>query len=124
MATPTLAISVARESTPIDFDQIARVQPQFTRTVDVVAVIKHETSPVGMAEIFEVHDLQLVSWLSAVDVIDDLVAGTKPNQIDIKFVANRINQADQILVLLLGAVLIALLVNEPGDLGIRPDLVP
>ena len=48
--------------------------------------------------------------------------GTKPNEIDIKFVANRTNQADQILVLLLGAVLIALLVNKPGNLRIRPEL--
>jgi hypothetical protein len=50
------------------------------------------------------------------------VSGTKPNQIDIKFVANRTDKTDQILVLLFGAVLIALPVNEPGDLRVRSDL--
>jgi hypothetical protein len=75
-----------------------------------------------MPEIFEIHDLELVSRLSVVDVIDDFVSGTKPNQIDIKFVSNRTDETDQILVLLLGAVLIALPVNEPRDLRVRPGL--
>src|SRR5215475_9726283 len=77
MATPALDVGVPRESAPIEFGQVAIVQPRFTRTVDVVAVIKHETSPVRMAEVFEIYDLQLVSWLSAVDVIDNLMSGTK-----------------------------------------------
>src|SRR4030095_1382428 len=56
VATPTLYIGVARESAPIDFGQVAIVQPRFTRTVDVVAVIEHETCAVGMPEVFEIHD--------------------------------------------------------------------
>src|SRR5882724_3403780 len=76
MATPALHIGVARESAPIDFGQVAIVQPRFTSTVDVVAVIEHETSPVRMPEIFKIDDLHLVPRLSIVDIIDDLVSGT------------------------------------------------
>src|ERR1044071_5700326 len=75
-----------------------------------------------MTEIFEVHDLHLIPRLSVVDVIDDLMSGTEPNQIDIKFISNGINEADQILILLFGAIHIALLVNEPGDLRLRSGL--
>ena len=75
-----------------------------------------------MPEIFEIHDLHLVSRLSVVHIIDDLVARAKPDEIDVKFVANRVNETDQILVLLFGAVLVSLPVNEPGDLRIRPEL--
>src|SRR5262249_23384566 len=82
----------------------------------------HETCAVRMPEVFEIRDLQLVSRLASIQVIDDFVARAKPNQVDIKFVANCANQADQILVLLFGPVLVALPVNKPGDLRIRSDL--
>src|SRR4030095_6571163 len=85
VATPALHIGVARESASIDFGQVVIVQPRFASTVDVVAVIEHETSAVRMPEIFEIHDLELVSRLSVVDIIDDLMSRAKPNQIDIKF---------------------------------------
>src|SRR6266550_1536055 len=123
VAAPALDVSTAREGTAIDLFQIVFVQPGFTSAIDVVAVIEHETSAVRMPEKFEIDDLHLVPRLSIVDIIDDLVSGTKPNQIDIKFVANRTNQADQILVLLLCAVHVTLLVNKPRDLRIRPDLL-
>ena len=119
MTTPALAISMLRECVAIDFRQIAVVQPGFTGAIDVVAVIEHETSAVRVAEIFEIHDLHPVSRLAIINVIDDLLARAKPDQIDIKFVANRVNETDQVLVLLFCAVLIALTVNEPRDLRIR-----
>ena len=103
----------------IDFRQIAVVKPGFTGAIDVVAVIEHETSAVRVAEILEIGDLHLVSRLAIINVIDDLLAWPKPDQIDIKFVANRVNETDQILVLLFRAVFIALTVNEPRDLRIR-----
>ena len=44
-----------------------------------------------MPEIFEIHDLHLIPRLSVIDVIDDLVPRAEPDEIDIKFVTNRID---------------------------------
>src|SRR5438477_11712661 len=46
----------------------------------------------------------------------------KPNEIEIKFFAHRIDQANQVLVFLFRAIHIALLINKPGDLRIRSKL--
>src|SRR4030095_1290756 len=46
----------------------------------------------------------------------------KPNEIEIKFIANGLNQADQILVFLRRTIYIALFVNEPRDPRIRAEL--
>ena len=54
VAAPALDVSATRENAPIDFGQVVFVQPRFTRAVDVVAVIEHETRPVRMPEIFEI----------------------------------------------------------------------
>src|SRR5215217_2951073 len=122
VAAPALDVRATREGTATNLFQIILVQPRFTRAVDVVAVVEHETGPVRMPEVFEVHNLHLVSWLPVVDIIDDLLARTEPNEVDIKFVANRANQTDQILVLLFRAVLVTLPVNEPGDFRIGSGL--
>ena len=81
VAAPALDVGVARESAPIDFGQVVFVQPGFTRAIDVVAVIEHETSAVRMPEIFEIRDLHLVSRLPVVQIVDDLLVRdqTKPD---------------------------------------------
>ena len=88
MAAPALDVSAARERTSIDLFQIVFVQPGFTRAIDVVAVIEHETRPVRMPEKFEIHDLHLISRLPVVQIVNDLLARAEPNQIDIELVAD------------------------------------
>src|ERR687889_549861 len=100
MTAPALDVSASRKGTAIDLFQIVFVQPRFARAVDVVAVIEHETRPVRVPEKFEIHNLYLISRLPVVQIVDDLLARAEPNQIDIKFVADRANETDQILMLL------------------------
>ena len=66
MTAPTLRVGVTTKNAPIDFRKLAFVQPRFTSTVDIIAVIEHETRPVGVAEIFKADDLHLVSRLAVV----------------------------------------------------------
>ena len=68
-----------------------------------------------MPEIFETNDLHLVPRLPFVQVVDHFLAGSKPDQVDIKFIADRADEADQILVLLLRPVLVTLSVDEPRN---------
>src|SRR6266487_5342703 len=75
-----------------------------------------------MAEVFETPNLHPIPRLPRVQVIDDFGAAVKINQVQIVFVAHRIDEADQVLVLLLGAIQITLLVYEPGNLGVRSEL--
>src|SRR5205814_10437027 len=114
VAAPALNVSAACEGTATDLFQIVFMQPGLTSAIDVVAVIEHETSTVRMTEVFEIRDLQLVSWLSVVQIIDDLLARAKPIEIDIKFVAIGTNYTDQIMMFLLGTALIALPVKDPS----------
>src|ERR1051325_7275645 len=46
VAAPALGVSATGEGMAIDLLQIILVQPRFTRAVDVVAVIEHETRAV------------------------------------------------------------------------------
>src|SRR6266568_5670906 len=64
MTAPTPDVSAAREIAPIDLGQLVLVQPRFTGTIDVVAVIEHETSPVRMSKIFKVGDFYLIARLA------------------------------------------------------------
>src|SRR5947208_15429967 len=89
MTAPALDICVTREDSSIDFSKIAVVQPGLTSAFNVVAVIEHEAGAVRMAEIFKANDFHLVTRLAAVQVVDHFVPGTEPNQVDIKFVADR-----------------------------------
>ena len=91
VAAPALDVSAACEGTATDFGQLVFVQPGFTRAVDVVAVIEHETRAIRVPEKFETHDLHLISRLAVVQIVNDLLARAKPNEIDIKLVANRTN---------------------------------
>src|SRR5204863_2281581 len=66
VAAPAFDVRVARESPPINFRQLAIVQPRFTSAVDVVAVIEHETGAVRVPEIFKATDLYLIARLTLV----------------------------------------------------------
>ena len=57
VTAPALDVSAARENTAIEFDQVAVVQPRFTSTIDVVAVIEHETRAIGMTEVLKTNNL-------------------------------------------------------------------
>src|SRR2546421_730320 len=81
----------------IDLFQIVFMQPGFTSAIDVIAVIEHETRAVRMPEIFEIHDFHLISRLPFVQIVDDLVARAKPDEIYIEFVADRTNETYQVL---------------------------
>ena len=88
VAAPALDVSATSEDATIDLCQIVFVQPGFTGTFDIVAVIEHETRPVRMAEIFETRDLHLISRLPVVQIVNDFLARAKPNEIDIELVAD------------------------------------
>src|ERR1051326_7001765 len=79
-----------------------------------------------MPEIFKPENLYFSSrsLVAIIDVVDYLVAGIEPNQIQIVFVAHRPDVTEQVLVLLLGAIEIALFVNEPGNGLIGTKLGP
>src|SRR5580704_3459177 len=66
MAAPTLRVGAASKNAPIDFRKLAIMQPRFTSAINVVAVIEHETRPVGVAEIFKADDLHLISRFAVV----------------------------------------------------------
>jgi hypothetical protein len=91
VAAPTLYVSATREGTTIDLFQVVFVQPGFTRAIDVVAVIEHETRAVRMPEKFETRDLHLVSRLPVVQIVNYLLARAEPNEIDIELVADCTN---------------------------------
>ena len=91
VATPALHIGVAGESASIDFGQVVIVQPRFASTVDIVAVIEHETSAVRMPEKFETDDLHLISRLPVVQIVNDFLARAEPNEIDVELVADCTN---------------------------------
>src|SRR5215831_10471578 len=55
-----------------------------------------------------------------IEVIDHLLPRTEPNEMEIKFVADGIDQTNQVLVLLFGTILVTLSVNEPSKLHVRP----
>ena len=67
-----------------------------------------------MAEVFEVDHFLAV----AIQIIDNVVAVHDVDEVQVKLVPDGIDEGKQVLLLLHGAVLVALLINEPGDLGV------
>src|SRR6202040_567370 len=104
VAAPTLDVSATRKNAATDLCQLGVVQPRFTGAVDVVAVIEHETGPVGMPEIFEAGYLQAFAVLAVVQVVDHVAPVLKINQVEMKLFPHRIDVADQVLVFLFGPV--------------------
>src|SRR5688500_8250451 len=72
-----------------------------------------------MAKELEVDNFYTISRLAIVQIIDDLVALVEIDQLDVVFVAHRVDVADQVLLVLRRAVDVALLVYQPGDHRIR-----
>ena len=70
----------------------------------IIAIIEHETGPVRVPKYSKSAIFNLISRLAVVQVINHFGAGVKPNEVEIKFFADRIDQADQVLVLLFRAV--------------------
>ncbi len=86
---PQLLMKAPRAKTcPLICFSFVFVQPRFAGALDVAAVIEHEALRVGVSEIFEVGDFQAVARLAVVQVIDDLVALLKINQLQVKLVAD------------------------------------
>src|SRR3954471_24961266 len=79
-----------------------------------------------MAEVLEVDDFQAVARLTGVEVIDDVVALVDVNELQVELLANGIDEGEKVLLFLDAAILIALAINEPGNLRVRsgggPDL--
>ena len=99
---PQLLTNAPRAKTlPLIFFSFVFVQPRFAGALDVAAVIEHEALRVGVAEIFEVGDLQAVARLAVVQVIDDFVALLKIDQFQVVLVADGGDVAEQILFFLL-----------------------
>lgn len=123
VAAPAFDVSALRENAAPDFHELVLVQPRFARAVDVIAVIEHKTRFVRMPEILEVGDLHLVAPGAGVEVIDDFATFVEPDEVDVELVAHGADQADQILMFLLGTIEITLFINQPCDLRVRPDLI-
>ena len=115
VTAPALHVSAARKSMPIKLHQLRFVQPRFRRAVEHVAVIEHETRLVRMAEVFEARDLQFAARMSIINVVDDVAAVAKINQVEMIFVAHGVDVGDQVLLLLHGTIFVTLAVNEPGN---------
>ncbi len=61
VTAPALAGRVIREDVAVDFSEVFHVQPRDRHGVDGVAIVEKKAGLVGMAEIIEVGDLDLVA---------------------------------------------------------------
>jgi len=81
MAAPALGVSAGGEAGAFDFSEIPEVEAErFGHgPVEAVAVIEHPVALVGMPEILQARDLDLVPVLAAVEVVDQFVAAVEPD---------------------------------------------
>ncbi len=75
-----------------------------------------------MAEVFKPGHFQLLARLAVIQIINDLVAFIEIDNVEMKLLGHRIDQADQILMVLLGAIDISLFVNQPRNLYVGRQL--
>ena len=75
-----------------------------------------------MSEVFESGNFELIARLAVVQVIDHVAAAVEVNQVEMKLVAHAVDVRDQVLLLLLAAINVARLVNQPGNHRVRTEL--
>src|SRR5207237_496813 len=121
VAAPALDVSVAREDRAPNLTQLGFVQERFRRAVYVAAVIEHKAGFVRVTKKFKPRHLLTFAVTSGVQIIDNVVAVLKPNEIQIKLVSDSLDQPDQILIFLRLAIEITLFINQPGDGRVRPE---
>ena len=68
--------------------QLVLVKPDLRATPYFVAVVDHETCPVGMSEIIERRDLVVTAICPVIEVVAELIGGVEINQIQPVFVPN------------------------------------
>src|SRR5437899_2865283 len=123
VAAPALDVSVAREDRAPNLTQLGFVEERFRRAVYVAAVIEHEAGFVRVTKKFKPRHLLTFAVTSGVQIIDNVVAVLKPNEVQIKLVSDSLDQPDQILIFLRLAVEITLFIHQPGDRRVRPEPV-
>lgn len=116
VAAPALDEGTGSEVGAIDLSEFGFVKPSLGAAVNLVAVIEHEAGAVGVAEVFEIGDLDAVARLSRIEVVDELLLGVEENQVNLELLLHALNLRDEVLLFLPFAPAdIAGLVDQPGD---------
>jgi len=97
--------------------ELGFVQPALGRAAYFVAVVEHETSAVGMAEIIEGGDLVLASIFAPVQIIAHFVRGLKIDELQIIGRPYGIDDTEQVLFLLSLPTLVPWAVHHPSDVS-------
>src|SRR5450432_3616540 len=100
VAAPALHVGLWRPDAPAQAGQFILLHPGLGATVHLVAVIEHETRAVRVAEKFEPDNLHAAARFAAVEIVKHLPTGVEPDEIDLVCVAHRIDEADEVAVIL------------------------
>ncbi len=124
VASPALDKGSRSEVGAIDLTEFRLVQPDLRATVDLVAVIKHEAALVGMPEVFEVRDFDLITRLSYIEIIDQLFLVVEKDKVCPGFLLDGDQLIQEIAFFLTGTPSdIGGLVDKPRNPGFRPELL-
>jgi len=119
MASPALDEGVGGEVSAVDLTQFSLVKPGLGTAVDFVAIIEHETGTVGVTKVFKIGNLDAVTRLPGIQVIQELLFGVKENKVELEFLLHALDFLKQVLFFLtLPTADIAGSVNKPGDEGV------
>jgi len=119
MASPALDEGTGGEVSAVDLTQFGLVKPGFGTTVDLIAIIEHETGTVGVTKVFKISNLDAVTRLPRIQVIQELLFGVKENKVELEFLLHTLDFLKQVLFFLtLATADIAGPVNKPGDEGV------
>ena len=116
MATPALDEGMGSEDGAVDLLKLGFVQAGLGAAVDFIAVVEHEAGAVGVAEVFEVGNLDGVTGLSGVQVVDQLLGGVEEDELGVVFLLYGLDFRNQILLFLTGSPTdIGWPVDQPGN---------
>ena len=125
MASPALDKGTGSEVGAVDLTEFRLVQPDLRAAVDLIAVIKHEAAFIGVAEVLEVRDFDLITRLSHIKIINQLFLIVEKDEIGPGFLLDRGQFLQEIMLFLTGAPSdIRGLIDEPCDPGPGTELLP
>src|SRR4051812_33307967 len=118
VAAPALDEGILGEDAALERLHVVLVEPALRGAVQIARVVEHPAGAVRMAEVLEVRDLHLVAVLAVVQVVDHLLGLVEEDELDVESIADRLDVAEEVVVLLLGARDVGGPVDEPGDVRV------
>ncbi len=123
VASPTLDKRTGGKVESVDLSQFRLVKPDLGTAVDLVAVIKHEAALVRVTEVFEIRDLHACTWLSSVQIVDQLFLCAEEDKGGLEFLLDGPQVGEEIpFFLSCAATNVGGLVDKPSDHGVRTVL--